>query len=40
MKSVGAYEAKTKLSRFLREVEQGEEFVITRWDGNELVIRP
>ena len=30
MKTVGAYEAKTHLSRLLDEVEQGEEVTITR----------
>jgi prevent-host-death family protein len=30
MKSVGAYEAKTHLPRLLREVEKGEEILITR----------
>jgi|FLLY01.1.fsa_nt_gi prevent-host-death family protein len=30
MKTVGSYEAKTHLSKFLEEVENGEELVITR----------
>ena len=30
MKTIGAFEAKTHLSRLLREVEQGEVVVITR----------
>ena len=30
MKSVGSYEAKTRLPELLREVEEGERFAITR----------
>jgi prevent-host-death family protein len=40
MKAVSAYEAKTHLSKLLREVERGRRFVITRHGNAIAVLQP
>ena len=40
MKTISAYEAKTHLSKVLREVEKGERFVITRHGVDIAVLQP
>jgi antitoxin (DNA-binding transcriptional repressor) of toxin-antitoxin stability system len=40
MKEVGAFEAKTHLSQYLQEVENGEEIIIKRRDRAIAVLRP
>ena len=40
MKTIGAYEAKTRFSKYLDQVEQGEELVITRKGRPVAILKP